>query len=665
MRRTATLSIAAKEKDNNLANIDHIFSLNKKCKLELGILNTIPNYTYTIQNKKTQNNEFYTINYKELYGDIIWFPLGIYVMFNPSLAHGTDGITISMQLKDKMCLLNGDVAGQIHSGVDFTSQEEITDGTLLQVDRKYTLVYNIIKELVHHWGNEQLNKIIISEVPEKIKMAVKWTGKDSVYLVPIVEKDGSGTQSKIQTINWQFQEEPKQADYYLKYQPYYDVGFVYEDFTYPGELVCNPGETVTSILDKIINILGNYEYFYDVYGNFIFRQKQNYLNMTNVAYWTKERAVLDNTIQEDIAGNLPTDQYQADVYRLSKSTYRIDDNHYVININNSVNFNNIKNDFVVWGAFKNNSTNYTNPCRFHLAIDKKPSLNAHNDIIFYKDDLDIVRGICITDQSKLKDDKIIIGGSEYEVIEKYENRYSIDWRQQIYYQMLQSEAIGTETNTELNNTYFYYYAELKEQFPKIFDLTSSKKVTINGKEYNIANGWTKTTIQTPEQIGYYLDFIDENSELGQFSVSNIGRRSIIINQNQNINCVFEPAIPDIVYIDVTKLSNEELENERRKLQDIGQRYLQIPTYLYDQLATGGFLNSCYEKIKDLLYQYTHVNNSISISTIPIYHLEPGSRISIYDRESGIDDDFIIQSISIPLDVSSTMNINAYKALQKI
>ena len=41
MRRTASLSLFAEEKNNNLANIDHLFSVNKKCKLELGIKNTI------------------------------------------------------------------------------------------------------------------------------------------------------------------------------------------------------------------------------------------------------------------------------------------------------------------------------------------------------------------------------------------------------------------------------------------------------------------------------------------------------------------------------------------------------------------------------------------------------------------------------------------------
>jgi len=44
-------------------------------------------------------------------------------MFNPSLSHSISGVTISMQLKDKMCLLNGDLGGSIHSSVDFAYQD--------------------------------------------------------------------------------------------------------------------------------------------------------------------------------------------------------------------------------------------------------------------------------------------------------------------------------------------------------------------------------------------------------------------------------------------------------------------------------------------------------------------------------------------------------------
>jgi len=121
-------------------------------------------------------------------------------------------------------------------------------------------------------------------------------------------------------------------------------------------------------------------------------------------------------------------------------------------------------------------------------------------------------------------------------------------------------------------------------------------------------------------------------------------------------------VPDIVYLDINSKNNSELTN---KFTKIGQIFVQIPSELYNLLQTGGSLNSCFEKIKDLLYQYSHVNNTISLTTLPLYYLDPNTRITIEDAPSGIYGDYIIQSLSIPFDVSSTMSINAYKALQKI
>jgi len=138
------------------------------------------------------------------------------------------------------------------------------------------LIYNIIKELINHWGNEKLDKIIISEVPLQIKKVVRWTGNNPIWLI----KGDRGYE--LTTI------EPKEFE--RVFESGRDMGFIFDDFIYPGELICNAGDTVTSVLDKIIGIMGNYEYFYDVFGNFVFREKQNYLNMTNTAYWTKETA---------------------------------------------------------------------------------------------------------------------------------------------------------------------------------------------------------------------------------------------------------------------------------------------------------------------------------------------------------------------------------------
>ena len=101
------------------------------------------------------------------------------------------------------------------------------------------------------------------------------------------------------------------------------------------------------------------------------------------------------------------------------------------------------------------------------------------------------------------------------------------------------------------------------------------------------------------------------------------------------------------------------------LTNYGQYWTQIQPEIYNNFQVGGVLNSCYQKIKDLLYQYTNMNESISITTLPIYYLEPNTRITVEDDPAGIYGDYIIQSISIPLDINSTMNINAYKAQTKI
>ncbi len=64
--------------------------------------------------------------------------------------------------------------------------------------------------------------------------------------------------------------------------------------------------------------------------------------------------------------------------------------------------------------------------------------------------------------------------------------------------MLEDEYIGTGTDIERNNTYFQYYAELKEEFLKIFNLETQQFID-----------------EMFDQINYFLEFIDEDSELGQ------------------------------------------------------------------------------------------------------------------------------------------------------
>lgn len=687
MRRTASLTVFAEQQKNDLQNINSLFAINKKCKIEKGIKNTVPPY----YNEPT--NEF--VDYQEAYGDIVWFPLGIYVMFNPAISHQMTGVNISMQLKDKMCLLNGDLGGQIHSPVEFSVKDEVYDNNGTSITKKYTLIYDIIKELVNHWGNEDLNKIFITEVPPMIKQVVKWLGKEPVYLV--LHSD--------QTFYLKYDEAKEAAgnnqQNIITLQPGRDIGYIYTDFVYPGQLSCNAGETVTSVLDKLIGVMGNYEYFYDVQGNFIFQEKKNYLNMSNTAYWNKTKDHMPQTKEDQSVLtyiDMPYDDYLEDFTRLSKPVYSFSDNRYFTSYNNTLNYNNIKNDFIVWGSRKIGSSGTEKIIRFHLSIDRRPrhdgiypSPNQSYTCIFYKDDYDVVRGRYFLSAQSLDKISNPIPYAFYQVDDKYyqycpvakestvytmkqfseiqaqtESEYpkvvtisfsndeqNYDWREQIYYQMLQDEKLGAGGNDLFYDTYYQYYAELKEEFPKIFDLETR---TYKSDYYSY-----------PDAIDYFLDMIDEDTQLGKYSINNIGKRTLVISDNnEGINCVFEPQIPDLVYVVKDMYSDQQKQILNNLLTGYHQEWIQIPSYLYESMmAQGGKFNSCYQKIKDLLYQYTVMNQTVSISSLPIYYLQPNTRITINDDASGIYGDYIIQSITLPLDISSTMSINAYKAVSKI
>ena len=51
--------------------------------------------------------------------------------------------------------------------------------------------------------------------------------------------------------------------------------------------------------------------------------------------------------------------------------------------------------------------------------------------------------------------------------------------------------------------------------------------------------------------------------------------------------------------------------------------------------------------------------------IPLFFLEPNIRIFVQDGESGIFGDYMINSISMTLDVNGTMSLSCSKALERI
>lgn len=618
IRRTINISVYVDNSDIiGVTDIDNLFSINKKMKLEIGYVNT-------------------TDRYKQY--EMLWFPQGIFVMIQPSISHSTSGVSISLTLKDKMCLLNGECGGTIPASTQFDEYETLDENGEWVIEKP--VIVQIIRELVNHFGGEQLSKIIISDLDTRIKKVMKWTGSTPLYLIEETQDSALLTTTR-----------PADNVYKEMFSYGDDVGFIYTDFIYPQELIGDAGSTVVTILDKIKNFLGNYEYFYDVDGNFVWQEIKNYLNTS--------KATVD-------LNKLNKDDYLIDMAK-GKAEYIFDDSNLITSYSNNPQFQMIKNDFVVWGIRENANGNDM-PIRYHLAIDEKPKTGNTYPCFFYLDPDDNIEKAKMvvkfpnfqslnTNPGKagvfymtINDGKIYKweDGNYMAIDVGLTNIKTSDWRTELYLQGVQSEPLGTDTN--------YYYTELLNEWPKLYDIKVQNPDGTQGAFY-------PEVIKNPSDIDFFLDFIDSTAAISQFSVKNIGRRTIVENNN-DINCVFEPEVPDYILIEITG-NAEEMEKQREECRIKGQKYIQIESTVYSLLVGGGSYNSAYNRVRELLYQHTSYNESITIQAVPIYHLEPNIRVGVRDTESNIFGDYMVSNISIPLDINGTMTISATRALERI
>ena len=70
-----------------------------------------------------------------------------------------------------MAGLNGDVGG-VFPATTVLDEVDTQSPTGAYISQK-VLIYDIIQEVVHHWGGEDLNNIVIEDVPLRIKRVMK------------------------------------------------------------------------------------------------------------------------------------------------------------------------------------------------------------------------------------------------------------------------------------------------------------------------------------------------------------------------------------------------------------------------------------------------------------------------------------------------------------
>lgn len=386
IRRTCSISMVAQDLNIN----DYYWGLNTKVRIEIGLSNYI----------------------NPSYPDIIWFKQGIFVLTSFSTSQAINGWNISLQGKDKMCLLNGDIGGTISAlSWDFGSiKEEDTDingNGLGTYTKKDYLLKDIIIEAVHEFAKEPYRNIIVNDLDDVGLELMEYRGDTAIYfLVNLFTNEVDNYRFEDDVTGYYYIEDGKQIEVSLNDIPVYDeritldfgknlftpttiyainaeeqipysvikvtygdiVGYRITDLTYAGDLIASVGNAVTTaVLDKIKNQLGDFEYFYNVDGQFIFQRKKTYIN----------------TSFNNLKRNEDNETYADNAMYTSSFIFSFENSNLITAFQNNPDLNNIKNDYSVWGTRKSSYTGTEIPVHLRYAIDVKPHIYTTYDGITY------------------------------------------------------------------------------------------------------------------------------------------------------------------------------------------------------------------------------------------------------------------------------------------
>ena len=600
------------------------------------------------------------------YENIIWFPQGTYVITSFAMSVNAQGFSISLQGKDKMCLLDGTVGGNIFASHDFGKIEvRYNDGS---IEFEPILIYDIIKNAIHEYALEPYENIIINDLEDCSVELLEYRAQNADAVIYNIHYADSTISTNLAfSGNPIFEElkklEPGQfstlyPDHSLVKVITYGntIGYRLTDLTYPTsqDLIFAAGSSITQMLDAIVQMLGEFEYFYDLDGRFVFQRKKIYYNVSWTNAVTKERETYYDSVENG----------SANLYTFTKGIL-------IESYNNKPELNNIKNDYTIWGNILAVDKEAL-PAHLRCAIDDKP--------VYYF---------------------ALLDNTSYGVAAEVEYNNQIlkpdvvcDWREIIYRMALDysksdaeilrlTKEIAAENNKDKlnilkqqliqwnstwNTKYVAYYTDLLDFWRILYNPDLQiESVDDNGEPALIDNPWQNNHYWNPEYVNYeddkiylhnhasipfWFDFCDD-AYLEKYKPSNIGRRTKVVNDNE-IKAIFYEETPNVLFIDPLDTSpRSDTQLSYIKLNIVGGMSN------YFQISTQG--KSAKEVLDNLLYNHTYYCESITLSCIPIYYLEPNVRIAVYDETSGINGEYIIKSYNLQLAYNGSMSITATKA----
>lgn len=160
------------------------------------------------------------------------------------------------------------------------------------------------------------------------------------------------------------------------------------------------------------------------------------------------------------------------------------------------------------------------------------------------------------------------------------------------------------------------------------------------------------TLKAKDLYSYNFDIIEGDSELSKFSVGTIGRRKRPVD-DKDVKQLYPTTISDVlVYYDEADLEYSTNPASAIKIED--------PALFRTYPTVGNVYKDAFSTIKDNLFAHTSYNEQVTITSLPVYTLEPNRRCYIEFPKAAIYGYFLVKKVSFNLDQNGLMNATMIK-----
>ena len=199
---------------------------------------------------------------------------------------------------------------------------------------------------------------------------------------------------------------------------------------------------------------------------------------------------------------------------------------------------------------------------------------------------------------------------------------------------------------------------------KKLESEDGKKDIVNYfKESYNEDGWNKNVKEAPETLNFWFDFMSTEGELGKYAVQTIGNRPKAVN-NDKVTSIYFQETPSVLF-----LSEEEyqaIEENRKDYNDMtGYTFVRLQPFMESYFTISGQGKSAKDELDSLLYQHTYATEQVTLTSMPLYYLQPNTRIMVKDDNTGINGEYIVSKVTVPLQYNGTTSITTTKAVERI